>query len=165
MVHLGLGSNVNLRLGLQLTHITAVFNKIMKYWYSRYGCKTGDASTSISNQEPLHSIWCKQDYQKYIIIIWAYRLIYTWAQRSICGCMGPWIDMQYAIPQISKYILNYFNDKMCILICICSFQYTCNGITLGIKSFYLVCSHSKCFRSNFEYALHVLAWLGKGILA
>ena len=41
----------------------------MKYWYSRYGYKTGDASTSISNQEPLHSIWCKQEYQKYIFIM------------------------------------------------------------------------------------------------
>ena len=37
-----------------------------------------------------------------------------------------------------------------------------NGITLGIKSFYLVCSHSRCFGSNFEYSLYVLA---KGLLA
>ena len=48
----------------------------------------------------------------------------------------------------------------------CAFSYTSavsnNGIALGIKSFYLVCSHSKCFGSNFEYSLYVL---GKGILA
>ena len=28
-----------------------------------------------------------------------------------------------------------------------------NGVRLGIKSFYLVCSHSWCFESNFLYSL------------